>query len=277
MKPLAIGVCSWSLGIKDLGKTLSVIREELDVDCVQIGFFGENIPAPADHDAIVQAARDSGLTFSAACIGFVGEDYSTLERIAATGGYVPDDAFDERFRQTVDTADLTAKLGLTMLAAHVGFVPHDRGDPKYATMVERLQQVTDALAERNLTLLMETGQEQAETLVAFIDDVGRENIRINFDPANMILYGVSDPVDAVGALGRRIAHVHMKDANWSRDPGNTWGQEVPLGAGEADIPRVVSKLRAIGYAGPLVIEREAGHNRLGDIRDAADLLRSLLG
>ncbi len=277
MNPLEIGVCSWSLAIKDLAKTFETIRQELDIRAVQVGFFGEQIPAEADHDRIVELVRNCGLTATATCIGFTGEDYSTIQRIAATGGFVPDDLFEERFEQTVRTAKLTARLGLKMLAAHVGFVPHDPGDPKYQVIVDRLRRVTDALGEIGITLLMETGQEKAEALVQFMDDVGRPNVRANFDCANMVLYGAGDPVEAVDILGKRIAHVHMKDATWSSTPGKTWGQEVPLGDGDADIPRVVSRLRAIGYQGPLVIEREGGTNRLGDIQDGAELLRSLLG
>ncbi len=89
MKPLEIGVCSWSLAIKDLGKTLSTIRQDLRLRVVQVGFFGEAIPTQAEHDAIVQMVRDSGLEASATCVGFVGEDYSTIQRIAMTGGFVP--------------------------------------------------------------------------------------------------------------------------------------------------------------------------------------------
>lgn len=277
MKPFQIGVCSWSLAIKDLGKTLETIRRELPITLTQIGFFGENIPTREQHEEVVNIAKASGLEFSASCVGFAGEDYSTIQRIAATGGYVPDDDFENRFELTVRTADLTRRLGLDKLAAHIGFVPHDRGSARYRTMVERIQRLTDALGERGVTLLMETGQEPAAALVQFMDDVGRPNVRVNFDPANMVLYGVGEPVEAVELLRERIAHVHMKDAIWSSQPGKTWGQEVPLGNGDAHIPEVVSKLRAVGYKGPLVIEREGGNNRLGDIQDAIDLLKSLVG
>lgn len=277
MKPLQIGVCSWSLAIKELAKTLATIKEELKLSLVQVGVFAEAIPAAADHDSVVRIVRDSGLEVSATCIGFAGEDYSTIQRIAATGGYVPDELFATRYEETLRTADLTAKLGVKMLATHVGFVPHDRSDPKYKIMVERVQKVTDALAQRGLVLLMETGQEPASTLLDYIKDVGRTNVKVNFDPANMVLYGAGEPLDAVGQLRDHIAHCHMKDATWSSQPGKTWGQEVPLGDGDAGIAQVVSRLRAMGYEGPLVIEREAGHDRLGDIRYGAEFLESLLG
>ena len=145
MKPLQIGVCSWSLAIKDLARTLALVKEELKLSLAQVGFFGEAIPAAADHGTVAKVVRDSGLEISATCIGFAGEDYSTIQRIAATGGYVPDDVFAERLELTARTADLTAKLGVKLLATHVGFVPHDRSDPKHKVMVERVQKVADAL------------------------------------------------------------------------------------------------------------------------------------
>ena len=86
-----------------------------------------------------------------------------------------------------------------------------------------------------------------------------------------VLYGVGDPVEAVGILADKIVHCHMKDATWSDKPAQEWGEEVVLGSGQADIPRIVSKLRAQGYTGPLVIEREAGDNRVGDIKEGIRL------
>jgi len=144
-------------------------------------------------------------------------------------------------------------------------------------MVDRVKAIADVAGERGLSLLMETGQETADALVTFMDAVGRPNLAVNFDPANVILYGVGEPLEAVNLLKKRIVHVHMKDAKPSAKPGIDWGEEVVLGTGEAEIPRLVSKLRALGYAGPLVIEREAGNQRLADIKEAVRLLESLVG
>jgi sugar phosphate isomerase/epimerase len=210
-------------------------------------------------------------------VGFAGEDYTTIQSIAKTGGYKPDHDWEERYAKTVAVADLTRQLGVKLLAAHIGFVPHDPKDPQHAVMVDRLKRICDALGQRGITLVMETGQEKAEDLLTFIAAVGYNNIRVNFDPANMILYGVGEPVEAVGILRDKIIHVHMKDANWSSEPTRSWGEEVVLGSGEADIPRIVSKLRSGGYAGPLVIEREAGDQRIADIQEAIQFLRAMLG
>jgi sugar phosphate isomerase/epimerase len=274
MQPLDIGVCSWSLQIPDLDQCLFTIRNELDLNVVQLGWWDDGY---RETDRVLSLVEKHGMTVSATCAGFEGEDYATIARIAETGGFKPDTTWDERFAKMVELADLTVLLKTELLAVHIGFVPHDKNDPQYAVMVDRLKRITDALGERGVTLVMETGQEKAEDLLTFIAAVGRGNIAVNFDPANMILYGVGEPAEAVQLLKDKIVHVHMKDATWSSKPGDEWGAEVVLGTGEADIPRIVSKLRSNGYTGPLVIEREAGDDRIGDIKEAINLLRDMVG
>ncbi|MBP7935852.1 MAG: sugar phosphate isomerase/epimerase [Phycisphaerae bacterium] len=273
MQPLQIGVCSWSLAIPDLTQALATVRDKLKLGLVQVGFFDDGY---RDINKMVDLVTESRLEVSATCVGFAGEDYSSIQNIAASGGYIPNSLWEERRAKTIAVADITAKLGVKLLATHVGFVPHDRKDAQYLRLVDRLRDICDALGARGVTLVMETGQEQAEALIDFIEAVGCKNIGVNFDPANMILYGVGEPLEAVALLKERIIHVHMKDANWSAKPGRDWGAEVVLGTGQADIPRIVSKLRAQGYRGPLVIEREAGNQRLVDIQEAARLLESLV-
>jgi len=276
MKPFDIGVCSWSLKQPDLAATCRVVKEDLGLRLMQLGFFDDSVLDESKDEAIVETVEQAGIEISATCIGYPTEDYSSIARIAKTGGYLPDECFDERFKLTKRVRDVTVRLGARMLATHIGFVPHDTTSSTYATMVDRLKKVTDALGEMGITLLMETGQEPPEALVNFIRAVGRPNIRVNFDPANMILYGVGQPTEAVDVLKDYIVHVHAKDATWSGAPGKEWGQEVVLGTGQADIPRIVAKLKAYGFTGPLVIEREAGENRIADVKAAVKLLRSLV-
>lgn len=274
MQPLQIGVCSWSLAIPDLERTLATVRDDLGLSVVHLGLFDDSYK---DRDRVIKTVQASGIEISATCVGFAGEDYATIQKIAATGGYMPDADWEGRRAKTTGVADLTKELGAKRLSTHVGFVPHDAHDPKYKTIVDRVKAIADILGERGLTLQMETGQETAEALLSFMAAVGRPNLGANFDPANVILYGVGSPTEAVGLLKNHIGHVHMKDANASARPGVDWGEEVVLGTGQADIPRIVSKLRAQGYTGPLVIEREAGNQRLADIKEAIKLLKSLVG
>jgi sugar phosphate isomerase/epimerase len=126
-----------------------------------------------------------------------------------------------------------------------------------------------------MTLAFETGQEKATTLVQFIHDVGLENIRVNFDPANMILYGSGDPLEALDVVGEYVGGVHGKDAKWAEPGkrGKEWGTEVPLGEGDAHWPELIAKLKALGYAGPITIEREiSGDQQVEDIKRARAFL-----
>lgn len=274
MASLQIGVCSWSLAIPDLAETLATVKNTLKLGVVHLGLFDDGYKEP---NKVIDTVKASGLRVSATCVAFAGEDYTTIADIARTGGYLPDDVFEQRLAKTAAVAAITVKLGTDLLSMHVGFVPEDRKDARYAVMVERIRKVADALGQHGIKLVMETGQETPEHLIAFMDAVGRPNLGVNFDPANMILYGAGDPLEAVGLLKDRVIHAHMKDAKWSKQPRQAWGEEVVLGTGEADIPRIVSKLRAFGCVDTLAIEREAGNQRIADIQEAIRLLKSLVG
>ncbi len=275
MKPLQIGMCSWSLKAPTFAEALKVCKEQIGLNLIQLGFFSDQ--QLADRQTTIDAVAASGIEISATCVGFAGEDYKTIAAIAATGGYVPDDRWQERLDRTVKVRDITAGLGVGMMTTHIGFVPHDPAAPAYRTMCRRMQTVADCLAERNVTLTMETGQEPADVLLRFIADVNRPNIKVNFDPGNVILYGIGDPVEAAGKLAPHIAHMHCKDATASDSPGVTWGKEVPLGQGQARLGEVIKALKSRGYRGPLVIEREAGADRIGDIRTGIRFLEEVLG
>ncbi len=130
--------------------------------------------------------------------------------------------------------------------------------------------------EQNLHL--ETGQETAAGLLQFLSDVDRPNLFVNFDPANMILYGTGEPIEALKKIGSRVRSVHCKDARWAATPGQEWGQEVALGEGEVGMRNYLLTLQEIGYLGPLTIEREipqdAARQKV-EIGRAVELLRRL--
>jgi len=118
------------------------------------------------------------------------------------------------------------------------------------------REVCDHAAANGQNLHLETGQETADGLLRFVGDVARDNLFINFDPANMILYGTGEPIAALQQIGSRVRSVHCKDAKWAANPGQQWGQEVPLGEGDVGMEKYLRTLDAIGYTGPLTIERE---------------------
>src|SRR5204862_6945537 len=147
-------------------------------------------------------------------------------------------------------------------------------DPQRKPMLDTLAQAGQRAADKGITLAFETGQETAELLRRTLDELRAPNLKVNFDPANMLLYDMGDPIRAVEILGADIRSVHVKDANRPAVPGN-WGEEVPLGQGQVNIRQFVKTLQKVGYRGPLCIEREVGNQeqRLADIAHGIRFLR----
>jgi len=207
-------------------------------------------------------------------LGFPGEDYTTPQTIKATGGFGDPSTRAERLERLRWALDRTRALGLSDLTLHAGFIPEPH-DPGRKAMLETLAQAGQLAAGAGVTLAFETGQETAELLRKTLDELAAPNIKVNFDPANMILYDMGDPIRAVEILGPDIRSVHVKDARRTHVPG-TWGEEVPLGEGEVNIPQFLRALERAGYSGALVVEREVG-DQAGRLRDVALGLERLRG
>jgi len=218
--------------------------------------------------------RAGNVKFTGGMMAFPGEDYSTIDAIRRTGGFLPDDTWVLRRRLSQEGAKLARELGMSLIGTHVGFVP-PKSDANYRTILSRVREVAGVFAESGLELLMETGQERADELLHFLHELSSPNVHINFDPANMVLYGAGDPIEAIRTLGQHIRHVHVKDATPSARPGVEWGEEVPFGTGHVDPAAFLRALREVGYGGALTVEREAGDNRVGDVRTAIESLRAV--
>jgi sugar phosphate isomerase/epimerase len=183
-----------------------------------------------------------------------------------------------RTQEMKEIADFANLLGCRVVALHLGFIPHDANDPLYGEILEVTQDVCDHCAGNQQNLHLETGQEAADALLKFIGDVGRNNLFINFDPANMILYGTGEPIEALRKVGQYVRSVHCKDATWAANPGKEWGAEVPLGDGDVGIENFLNTLNDLGYTGPLTIEREIPQDRerqKAEVGHAVNLLSDL--
>lgn len=258
-----IGVCSWSLTRDE--RELPRLCRDLGLSHVQLA-LGPLLGRPTPRQAIDEL-RQAGLTITAGMMGFVGEDYSSIARIRLTGGFVPGDTWEARRAAMLAAAQLAADTGIAAVSTHVGFLPSSSQET-YTPMLGRLRGLATEMAALGVELLLETGQEAASALLQFLNDLNCRNVHVNFDPANMLLYGVGDPIEAIPVLGRHIRHVHLKDAIMSEQPGIHWGREMPVGQGHVRWPQFVAALRAAGYAGPLVVECEAGADRLSAVRSA---------
>ncbi len=210
--------------------------------------------------------------------GFEGESYADIPTVARTIGLVPQETRQGRLAEMRDIADFTKALGCDTVALHLGFIPEDPADPQYAEVVAATVELCNHCEGNDQYLHLETGQESAEGLMEFIAKVGSERLKINFDPANMILYGTGEPIEALRKVAPHVRSVHCKDATWSDKPGETWGAEVPLGKGDVDIKAYLATLKEIGYDGALTIEREIPEEperQKSEIGAAVDLLNGL--
>ncbi|MBY0587015.1 sugar phosphate isomerase/epimerase [bacterium] len=271
IQPFEIGVCSWSLQVKSVPE-LEAFCRELHLDVVQIACGDPHHASWEEGEDMPAAARKSGLRMSAAMLGFPGEDYTTPATIQKTGGLGDPALRPERIERVRWGVERTIQLGLTDLCFHAGFIP-PVGAPERSAFLETLAQAASIAQVKGVHICFETGQEPAELLKRTLEEIKAPNIHVNFDPANMLLYDMGDPIKAVELLAPFIRSVHVKDAKRPRIKGE-WGEEVPLGQGQANIPMFVRKLKEIGFAGPLVIEREAGDQK-GRLRDVAHGVRYL--
>jgi len=250
----------WSLGVftsidAGLGVQLEVARE-LGVPTIQLHTPHAEGRTPEAAEKFVRKLKDYGIELTCVFGGFEGESYADIPTVERTIGLVPRETRDARLVEMKEISDFTRLLGCSVIGLHVGVVPHDRGSKDYAEVIDITRQLCDHAARNGQAVHLETGQETAEALLKYIEDSERKNLFINFDPANMILYGTGEPIPALKMVGKYVRSVHCKDGTWSDQPGVTWGCEVPLGKGDVDMRAYLSTLKEIGYTGPLTIERE---------------------
>ena len=275
LKPLEVGAMFWPWF--EPARTLAELKK-IGVSCGQLGLAGNHdigASAIAEWKRAIAAEDFKLVTVFAA---YDGEDYADIPTVVRTVGFIPRDTRSLRLARTFALSDFAAELGAPGIACHVGFVPEDSSSPDYIAVRHMVMQVCDHAAKHNQYFALETGQEPAHVLLSFMKDVGRPNLRINFDPANMILYGTGDPIDALGVLAPNVVTVHAKDGDWPpKDKPGALGTERPLGQGAVGMERFVAKLKEVGYKGPLCVEREVENidTRLADMKMGVELLRGL--
>jgi len=269
-----LGVCSWSLEPEGPGELIGALRE-LGARRVQLALDPLRTAPRLWADAGARL-RDAGVSVVSGQFGAIGEDYATPQAIRNTGGVVPDQHWHANLTNAQQTAKLVESLQIKAVSTHAGFIPPQANDPVFDVLVQRLGTLADLFADCGAALLLETGQETAETLERFLAAVGRPSLGVNFDPANMLLYDMGDPVASVERLMPWVRQVHLKDATPPATPG-AWGQEVPVGEGAVDWPAFLGALKGGGYAGDLIVEREAGSQRTQDVAVAMRRVAEWLG
>jgi sugar phosphate isomerase/epimerase len=267
-----LAVCSWSLqptGPENLIQQMKAIglnRIQCALDPIR--------EQPEVWGALAEFCAKAGIAIVSGMFGTVGEDYSTPDSIRRTGGVVPDSTWPENWENIQANADIAARMHLKLVTFHAGFLPHEETDPEFEKLQHRIRLIADAFAAKGIALAFETGQETAVTLKMFLEKLGRPNVGVNFDPANMILYDKGHPIEALRTLGPWLKQCHIKDARKTKQPG-TWGEEVVVGTGEVHWRDFFRALHDLQFAGEFCIEREAGQQRVKDIQAAHDFVLSL--
>ena len=272
----------WPIGVfasidAGLGVKLEVAHE-LGVPTIQLHAPAKQTRTKENAEKFLARLGELGITITAIFGGFEGESYADIPTTQRTVGLVPPETRAARTQELKEIADFGRMLGCDVVGLHIGFVPHDTSDPLYAEVVAVTQEVCDHCQGNGQTLHLETGQEAVDGLLGFLDNVDRDNLFVNFDPANMILYGTGEPIEAVRKIGGRIRSIHCKDGKWADNPGKEWGQEVPLGEGDVGMKNYLRALDEIGYTGPLTIEREIAEEparQKAEIGGAIKLLNDL--
>lgn len=250
----------WPIGVftsvdAGLGVKLEVAHE-LGVPTIQLHAPAKATRTQENADRFLDRLAELGITLTAVFGGFDGESYADIPTVSKTVGLVPPETRAARTQEMKEIADFAKMLKCNVVALHLGFVPHDTSDPLYGEVLAITREICDHCQDNDQALHLETGQETADALLQFIGDVQRDNLFINFDPANMILYGTGEPIEALKKVGKYVRSIHCKDGTWADKPGEAWGQEVRLGEGDVGFETYLRTLDEIGYDGPLTIERE---------------------
>ncbi len=250
----------WPLGVFagiDTGSGVNLdVAHELGVRTIQLQAPKKASRTPENAQKFLARLDELGIEINVVFGGFEGEDYADIPTCQQTVGLVPPETRAARTKEMKEIADFAKLLGVDAVGLHLGFIPHDTADPMYGEVLGVTQELCDHCQGNGQRVHLETGQESADGLLQFLADVERDNLFVNFDPANMILYGSGNPIEALKKVGAHVRSVHCKDATWAANPGQQWGEEVALGDGEVGMEEFLRTLDELGYDGPLTIERE---------------------
>src|SRR5216683_533416 len=233
--------------------------------------------APEHVGPLREALDKHGIEATSLVVGGPGKEVWDFYQGPLTIGLVPRETRATRIAHIKKASDFAKQCGIPAVQTHCGFIPENPNDTVYKETVTAMREVSAYCKHNGQDFRYETGQETPITLVRAIRDVGLDNQGVNFDLANLILYGKANPVDAIELLGPYVQGIHAKDGLWPTNPRKL-GEKVPIGKGKVDFPRIIARLKELNYRGAVTIEREtSGPQQVEDVRAAKVYLEKLIG
>lgn len=270
---MRIGVCSWSLQPSSPEDLAHKVRE-CGLSSVQLA-LDPLLTGDWDLEETITTLHCNSIEILSAMVQTKGEDYTTLNTIRETGGLRPSEHWESNLALAREAGPMCQKLGVELVTFHAGFMPHEDSNPEFWSIRDRVLEFAHCFHARDVRVALETGQESAETLLFFLEQLGSAAIGVNFDPANMILYGMGDPTAALSMLHKHTFQIHLKDATQTDTPGR-WGTETPVGKGHVDWTAIFETIAQHAIGVDMCFEREADNSRVRDISDGLEYLLPLL-
>lgn len=245
-------------------------------DCCQLSIWDPDLYTDDFAEIIKNAVSETTIEISTLWAGWTGPCEWNFTAGPMTLGLVPPAYRMQRAEELIKAAKFAAKIGVARVATHVGFLPENKNDPEYYGIIAILRYIITQYKELGINFLFETGQETPIALLRVIEEIGMDNVGINMDTANLILYGKANSVDAIRVFGKYVMDTHIKDGLYPSSPQKL-GREVKVGEGLANIPEVIKQLNEVGYTGNYIIEREiSGEQQIKDILDTQKYLKNIL-
>ena len=270
-----VGVLVHLRDVESFEDKLKEVRA-LGLSYIQLCCWNKDLFTDAAAEHVVAMCKKYDITISTFWCGWHGPCKWNFEEGPLTLGLVPKQYRYMRLEELIAGSYFAKKLGVDKIATHVGFIPENPNDENYPGLISALKVLAGHCKANGQYFLFETGQETPPTLLRAIEDIGTGNLGINLDPANLILYGKANPVDALDVIGKYVMDVHAKDGLYPTN-GRQLGNETPLGEGKVNFPALVARLKELGYDGTFTIEREiSGEQQKKDIISAKAILESLI-
>ena len=226
---------------------------------------------------LTKALGKYGIEATSIVVGGPGKEVWDFYGGPMTIGLVPRETRAARVAQIKKASDFAKEVGVPAVQTHCGFIPENPNEELYKETVAAMREVGEYCRKNGQNFRYETGQETPITLVRAIQDVGLDNQGVNFDLANLILYGKANPVDAIEILAPYVQGIHAKDGLWPTNPKEL-GEEEPIGKGKVDFSRIFARLKEMKYPGAVTIEREiSGPQQMEDVRREKEYLEKLIG